>query len=52
MLTNSAGVGLGAASGGLVMATGDFGLLSWVALVAVAAAMGVSALARRMGPVH
>ncbi len=46
------GQALGAAIGGLVIATGDFGLLSWVALVAVAAAMGVSALARRMGPGH
>jgi predicted MFS family arabinose efflux permease len=46
------GQALGAAIGGWVIATGDFGLLSWVALVAVAAAMGVSALARRMGPAH
>ncbi len=46
------GQALGAALGGWVIATGDFGLLSWVALVAVAAAMGVSALARRMGPAH
>lgn len=46
------GQAMGAAIGGLVIATGDFGLLNWVALVAVAAAMGVSALARRMGPAH
>ena len=46
------GQAMGAAIGGLVIATGDFDLLSWVALVAVAAAMGVSALARRMGPAH
>lgn len=46
------GQAMGAAIGGLVIATGDFSLLSWVALVAVAAAIGVSALARRMGPAH
>ena len=46
------GQAMGAAIGGLVIATGDFGLLNWVALVAVAAAMGVSALARRVGPAH
>ena len=46
------GQAMGAAIGGLVIATGDFGLLSWVALVALAAAMGVSALARRVGPAH
>ena len=46
------GQALGAAIGGWVIATGDFGLLSWVALVAVAAAMGVSALARRTGHAH
>jgi 3-deoxy-D-manno-octulosonic-acid transferase len=40
------------AIGGVVIATGDFSLLSWVALVALAAAMGISALARRMGPAH
>jgi predicted MFS family arabinose efflux permease len=46
------GQALGAAIGGWVIATGDFGLLSWVALVALMAAMGVSALARRTGHAH
>jgi predicted MFS family arabinose efflux permease len=38
------GQAMGAAIGGWVIATGDFGLLSWVALVALMAAMGVSAI--------
>jgi predicted MFS family arabinose efflux permease len=46
------GQAMGAAIGGWVIATGDFGLLSWVALVALMAAMGVSALARRTGHAH
>jgi predicted MFS family arabinose efflux permease len=41
------GQGLGAAIGGLVVATGDFDPLNWVALVALLGAMAVSALAGR-----
>ncbi len=41
------GQALGAALGGLVIATGDFRALSWVALVGLVAAMGLSALAGR-----